>query len=278
MRSAPLAGGDFGAPFVEIDAAIGDQLVDLTLEEVVGAGDDLLLDGDALLRLEFVDELLHRGRRGDPVLVAMDDESRRGAGRQERKVVEIFRRGHGNEAFHLRPAHQQLHADPGAEREAGDPAAAAFAVERLQPVEGRGRIRQFADAVVEHALRAANAARVEAQDSKAALRLIEPQGYLDFLALEDGARFVLTDSGGIQEETTALGVPCLTLRDNTERPVTITEGTNQLVGSDPEKILPAVRALLGGPPREGRVPALWDGYAAERIADELIRFCAARAR
>jgi UDP-N-acetylglucosamine 2-epimerase (non-hydrolysing) len=116
------------------------------------------------------------------------------------------------------------------------------------------------------------------RDGKAALRLIEPQGYLDFLALEDGARFVLTDSGGIQEETTALGVPCLTLRDNTERPVTITEGTNQLVGSDPEKIMPAVRALLEGPAREGRIPALWDGHAAERIADELIRFCASRTK
>ena len=111
---------------------------------------------------------------------------------------------------------------------------------------------------------------------KSALRLIEPLGYLDFLALMDGARLVLTDSGGIQEETTALGVPCLTLRDNTERPVTITEGTNRLLGSDPEKIGPAVRALLNGSPLEGRIPALWDGHAAERIADELIHFCAAR--
>jgi UDP-N-acetylglucosamine 2-epimerase (non-hydrolysing) len=92
-----------------------------------------------------------------------------------------------------------------------------------------------------------------------------PVGYLEFLHLESSAAFVLTDSGGIQEETTVLGVPCLTLRENTERPVTVTEGTNTLVGSDPARILAAARAILAGNGKQGRIPALWDGKAAQRI-------------
>jgi len=113
-------------------------------------------------------------------------------------------------------------------------------------------------------------------DAAAALRIVEPLGYLDFLALAAHARLVLTDSGGVQEETTALGVPCLTLRENTERPVTISEGTNTLVGRDPERIVSAAAAVIEGRGKKGRVPELWDGKAAERIAEVLVRFCAAR--
>jgi UDP-N-acetylglucosamine 2-epimerase (non-hydrolysing) len=94
---------------------------------------------------------------------------------------------------------------------------------------------------------------------------LPPAGYLDFVALQAGARIVLTDSGGVQEETTVLGVPCLTLRDTTERPITVTEGTNQLVGRDPARIVAAARAVLADPPPPRR-PALWDGHAARRIA------------
>jgi UDP-N-acetylglucosamine 2-epimerase (non-hydrolysing) len=101
------------------------------------------------------------------------------------------------------------------------------------------------------------------------LRMLEPQGYLDFLRLMSDARFVLTDSGGIQEETTALGIPCLTLRENTERPITIDEGTNVLVGSDPDAVRRAAREILDGEQKPGRVPSLWDGRSAARIADVL---------
>jgi UDP-N-acetylglucosamine 2-epimerase (non-hydrolysing) len=104
------------------------------------------------------------------------------------------------------------------------------------------------------------------------LHLLDPLGYLDFLGLMDSARFVLTDSGGIQEETTALGVPCLTLRANTERPITITEGTNRLLGTDAGGILPAAEEILGGPPIPPRCPALWDGKAGERIAGVISRY------
>ena len=100
------------------------------------------------------------------------------------------------------------------------------------------------------------------------LTITTPLGYLDFIGLEAEARLMLTDSGGIQEETTVLGVPCLTLRDNTERPITVTEGTNQVVGRDPDAIVNAARDALA---REvsPRQPALWDGKAGERIADVL---------
>ena len=98
--------------------------------------------------------------------------------------------------------------------------------------------------------------------------VLEPQGYLDFLALESSAALVLTDSGGVQEETTMLGVPCLTLRENTERPVTVTEGTNRVVGLDGPTILEIARRTLEQPP-PARRPALWDGDAARRIVDVL---------
>jgi UDP-N-acetylglucosamine 2-epimerase (non-hydrolysing) len=104
-----------------------------------------------------------------------------------------------------------------------------------------------------------------------ALRVQEPLGYLDFLRLMCDAKLVLTDSGGIQEETTVLGVPCLTLRDNTERPITVDEGTNRVVGSHPDAVRRAVRRILDGDAKVGRVPDLWDGRAAVRIADVLER-------
>jgi UDP-N-acetylglucosamine 2-epimerase (non-hydrolysing) len=98
---------------------------------------------------------------------------------------------------------------------------------------------------------------------------LEPLGYLDFLALNDRARVVLTDSGGVQEETTVLGVPCLTLRENTERPVTVDQGSNQVVGTSPERIAAAAEAVLQQPTRKYSRPPLWDGKAASRIVSIL---------
>ena len=105
------------------------------------------------------------------------------------------------------------------------------------------------------------------------IKLIEPLGYLDFMRLYSGARLVLTDSGGLQEETTVLGIPCLTLRNNTERPITIEMGTNILVGTDPERISHAAFEILNNVAASSRatVPPLWDGKAAMRICNELSR-------
>jgi UDP-N-acetylglucosamine 2-epimerase (non-hydrolysing) len=96
--------------------------------------------------------------------------------------------------------------------------------------------------------------------------LIEPLPYIDFLALEKHAAIVMTDSGGVQEETTYLGVPCLTLRENTERPVTVTLGTNRLVGSDLALLEGEVQKIIVGRWKTGAVPPLWDGKTSERIA------------
>ena len=130
------------------------------------------------------------------------------------------------------------------------------------PVHPRTRARLEADASL----------RTRAEEARG-LKLAEPVGYLDFLALTANARLVMTDSGGVQEETTALGVPCLTLRQSTERPVTVQVGTNTLVGTDPAQVVPAAMAVLDGRGKKGRVPDLWDGKAAARIAPVLIRFC-----
>jgi UDP-N-acetylglucosamine 2-epimerase (non-hydrolysing) len=101
------------------------------------------------------------------------------------------------------------------------------------------------------------------------LRVTEPLGYLAFLNLMANAKMVLTDSGGIQEETTILGVPCLTLRENTERPVTVTQGTNIIVGSNPQRIKDECFTILQGGGKRGNIPELWDGQAAKRIVDIL---------
>jgi UDP-N-acetylglucosamine 2-epimerase (non-hydrolysing) len=102
------------------------------------------------------------------------------------------------------------------------------------------------------------------------VHVVDPLGYTEFISLVRGSAFVVTDSGGVQEETTVLGVPCLTLRPNTERPVTITSGTNQLV--TPENVVGYARAALARDASESPVPPLWDGHAGERIADLVVRF------
>jgi UDP-N-acetylglucosamine 2-epimerase (non-hydrolysing) len=109
------------------------------------------------------------------------------------------------------------------------------------------------------------------------LRLLDPLPYVDFLGLQSRATVVITDSGGIQEETTYLGVPCLTLRENTERPITVSIGTNVLVGHDREKLRAELARVLAGKAKKGTVPPLWDGHARERIADILVtRFLGAQ--
>jgi len=98
------------------------------------------------------------------------------------------------------------------------------------------------------------------------LRLLDPLPYVDFLGLQSRAQVVITDSGGIQEETTYLGVPCLTVRENTERPITVSLGTNVLVGRDPGKLRAELARVLAGNQKKGTIPPLWDGHAGERIA------------
>ena len=111
----------------------------------------------------------------------------------------------------------------------------------------------------------------ELVDLPASLHLVEPQPYLEFNYLVRHAKAVITDSGGITEETTVLGVPCLTLRDTTERPETVTIGTNELIGTNPTNLAPALARLMAGQWKTGAIPELWDGHAAERIVEVLER-------
>ena len=102
------------------------------------------------------------------------------------------------------------------------------------------------------------------------LKIIEPMGYLEFNYLVENAKAVITDSGGITEETTVMGIPCITLRDNTERPETVDIGTNELIGTNPAAIRPALEKLFSGQWKKGRIPDLWDGFSAKRIVDCLL--------
>ena len=102
------------------------------------------------------------------------------------------------------------------------------------------------------------------------VQVLDPLPYIEFLSLQLGAAVVITDSGGIQEETTYLGVPCLTMRENTERPITVSSGTNILVGRDPDKLRSELSAILEGKGKQGSVPSLWDGRASERIAEVIV--------
>jgi len=114
-------------------------------------------------------------------------------------------------------------------------------------------------------------AGIELGAGSSKLQILDPVPYLEFLALQSRAAVVITDSGGIQEETTYLGVPCLTVRENTERPITVTLGTNTLVGRDVQRLRGELEALLAGTAKRGTVPPLWDGHAAERIAHVMVQ-------
>ena len=115
---------------------------------------------------------------------------------------------------------------------------------------------------------------MRAMDQMKHLVITDPLSYIDSVAIMASAKIVPTDSGGIQEETTVLGIPCLTLRNNTERPVTVTEGTNELVGNSPELIVASAIEVLRTGGKKGRIPEMWDGKASERIlGDTAKRFC-----
>jgi UDP-N-acetylglucosamine 2-epimerase (non-hydrolysing) len=168
-----------------------------------------------------------------------------------------------------RPTLQQLGLEPGAY--------GLVTMHRPSNVDDRDVLDQLVSTLGEAAKRLPlvfpvhprTAAQLAARPLPCGIRLTDPLGYLDFVCLETSARVVLTDSGGIQEETTALGVACLTLRENTERPITITEGTNRLVGTDGASVLRALDDVLEHGV-EPRCPALWDGNAGSRIADAVL--------
>lgn len=224
----------------EVNRVAVDHLSELLLTPSPDADENLLREGIPASRIARVGNLMiDTLRKHLPAARARGIPKSMGLAPGRFAVVTLHRPSNVDEPAALR-------------RLLGALAEIARALPVVFPVHPRTRARIAAAALEEEA---------------GALRLVDPLGYLEFLSLASAARLVLTDSGGLQEESTALGIPCLTLRENTERPVTVAEGTNQVVGTDPERIVAAARRALSAEPPAGRIPALWDGRAGERAAE-----------
>ncbi|MDR2261797.1 MAG: UDP-N-acetylglucosamine 2-epimerase (non-hydrolyzing) [Azoarcus sp.] len=240
----------------EINRVLTDQIADVLYTTERGARDNLLREGIAPERIEFVGNVMIDSLRAHLARAVPPAQSLAAAGFDAGRIAG----GHGVVTLH-RPSNVDR-------------------PEILGPIiDALRRIGERLPLVIAlHPRTRANLERFGMLDRIGApgFLILPPQGYLEMLGLMAGARMVLTDSGGIQEETTALGVPCLTLRENTERPITIEQGTNTLVGIDPEAIVAAALAALAGGGKTGRAPEYWDGQAARRIAAHLAAWLAAR--
>jgi len=242
----------------EINRIVTDQLADLLYTTERTAGDNLAREGIAASRIQFVGNV-------------MIDSLTRHAARSVAPGVTLGRAGvdpalaSDAAGFAVVTLHRPSNVDePGALSEAlGILDDVAMKLPVIWPMHPRTRAN-----VERFGLVMRNAGR--------RIALLPPQGYLEMLGLMAGAKVIITDSGGVQEEATALDVPCLTMRENTERPITVDQGTNTLVGRDRDRVLAEVVAILAGAGRRGRRPELWDGRAASRIAGHLARWLAER--
>jgi UDP-N-acetylglucosamine 2-epimerase (non-hydrolysing) len=235
----------------EINRVLTDQMADLLFITERGAADNLAREGIAASRIRFVGNvmidslLLHRRRAVAPASTLARE------GIADDFLAEA-------DGFGVVTLHRPSNVD--------EPAALRESLSMLRDIAERlpliWPVHPRARANIEQS-------GLGPMLNGAKIALLPPQGYLEMLGLLAEAKLVLTDSGGIQEETTALAVPCLTMRDNTERPITIEQGTNTLVGRDRRLALECVDQVLHGGGKRGRIPELWDGHAAERIADDL---------
>ena len=232
----------------EINRILTDQLADVLYTTERDAADNLAREGVGAARIEFVgnvmiDSLLHHRPRA--ILPA------RTFGEAGIDAVRID----GADGFGVVTIHRPSNVD--------SPDALCEVLAALEDVS-----LQLPLAWPVHPRTRANIDRfgLASMISDARIALLEPQGYLEMLGLLAHARLVITDSGGVQEETTALSVPCLTMRDNTERPITVSQGTNTLVGRDRALVNRCVADIIANGGKRGRMPELWDGHAAERIA------------
>ena len=235
----------------EVNRVLTDQISDLLFTTEASAAANLRVEGVAADRIHFV---------GNVMIDTLLAHRERARTLHTPETLQLSRRGYAVLTLH-RPSNVD---DP--EKFESLMRALSRIAEDLPlvfPVHPRTRARLAASPA---------AAQLTARGR---LRLLDPLSYLEFIALMDASRVVLTDSGGIQEETTILGVPCLTLRENTERPVTVTHGSNQVVGTEPDRISAAWEAIkVGEPP--ARTPPLWDGRSASRIVGVLREFAGRR--
>jgi UDP-N-acetylglucosamine 2-epimerase (non-hydrolysing) len=237
----------------EINRVLTDQISDLLFTTSPEALDNLTLEGIPAERVHFV---------GNPMIDSLVSHRTRAAAST---IVEDL--GATREKYALVTLHRQANVD--------DPAVLRGILEALCDVAAEVPVLFPAHPRTVKMMGAFGLdALVDLTSGSASLgsiSVIEPVGYLDFLRLMDDAAVVITDSGGIQEETTVLGVPCLTLRWNTERPITLTMGTNTLIGTDPNAIRThGIAAIRAGRSAETKIPPLWDGHAGERIADIIV--------
>jgi UDP-N-acetylglucosamine 2-epimerase (non-hydrolysing) len=232
----------------EINRVLTDQIADLLFTPSADADANLLAEGISRERIRFV---------GNIMIDSLLTHSKLA---KESAVCAEF--GVAGRDYAVLTLHRPTNVDDGA--------AFARIVDALEKIATRIPIifpvhPRTRRAISAHGL----AERIESANG---LRLVEPLGYIDFLRLMTGARLVLTDSGGIQEETTVLGIPCVTLRENTERPITVESGTNHVAGTDSARIVSAALTALDSP-RDGkqpRIPPLWDGRTADRILDAMV--------
>ncbi|MDZ5633594.1 non-hydrolyzing UDP-N-acetylglucosamine 2-epimerase [Janthinobacterium sp. GMG1] len=249
---AGLRSGDRRMP-EEINRVLTDQLSSLLLTSEEGARANLLREGIAPERIHFTGNV-------------MIDSLRQQLPRAVTPAATLCVHGHAcPPAYGLLTLHRPSNVDDPAQLEALLQALGQLSVRLplLFPIHPR-------------TLAGLRLAGLEPLLARHAIACLPPLGYLEMLGLMQDARLVLTDSGGVQEESTALGVPCLTLRDNTERPITVSAGTNTLAGTQPAAILALARGILDTGGKRGRLPPLWDGHAAERIAAVIAPWLAAR--
>jgi UDP-N-acetylglucosamine 2-epimerase (non-hydrolysing) len=238
----------------EINRILTDQISDLLYTTERSAHDNLAREGLPAERMHFagnvmIDSLLFHKSRAVPAAQTLH-AARAGFGAYRYGVVTLHRPSNVDEPEALRASLQIL-----CEVSERLPLVCALHPRTVARIDGFG----YSDLL-----------------KSARIALLPPQGYLEMLGLMAGATLVLTDSGGMQEETTALSVPCLTLRENTERPISVEQGTNTLVGRDRALILRLVEEIAATGGKRGRMPELWDGRAAERIAGHLAGWLAAR--
>lgn len=237
----------------EINRVLTDQLAELLFTTEAAAAVNLAREGIPIERVRFagnvmIDSVLRNLPRATPAAQTLADGGRP----SDYALVTLHRPSNVDEPETLRRLLQTL-------------AEVAELLPLVFPIHPRTRAR-------------IEAAGQQAWFAQPKVHVLPPLDYLAMLGLLREATCVLTDSGGIQEETTALGIPCLTLRENTERPITVEQGTNTVVGTDPTRILANVRQIMASGGKSGRIPELWDGHAAERIATEVALWLAKRQR
>ncbi len=240
----------------EINRLVTDRLSDLLLTTERDAVDQLHREGIAAKSIHFVgnvmiDTLLDNLAKARPPRSTVSHYAAGGA----------FTSDAMRNSYALVTLHRPSNVD--------DPAKLAGLVEALVEIS---RQLPLLFAIHPRTQARIDAANLASELDSPRILVTPPLGYLEVLGLMKEARLVITDSGGMQEETTALGVPCLTVRDNTERPITIAQGTNTLVGSSPRALLAAAREVIAGGGKRGCIPELWDGRAAERIVRHVLDF------